>query len=503
MVSGGVESESQSESDLTDGSLVRPMFRLAWPLVVIQLLQVAYNVGDTFWLGALSETAVGAISLAFPLIFLLISIGGGFTAAGAILIAQHTGAESGKDGLIAGQTLSFISIVAVCLGVLGYFLTDPMLAQLPADPETKALIIPQAAAYMRVFFLGMPFLFGFFVFVSLMRGYGNTRAPMRVMFVSVVINVALDPLLIFGIGPFPRLEIQGAAVATVFSRGVATALGLYILFYTDMGPTIEREHLIPRLEYVREITRLGVPTALEQSMSSLAMVTLTAMIATFPPAVVAAYGLGNRLISLAFLPAMGMGQATDTIVGKNLGAGKPERAERATWIASGVIAVIMLAGALIAFAFPEPIVGVFMMADTAGAADTIAYGSTYLQFAAVMFVFMGVLQVILGAFRGAGNTKTALAFSVVTLWFARVPVTLFLALDWTLAVPIFGPLSALDWGTTGIWIGVVVGDIVGAIAAVAWFTRGTWKKSIVDEETESEDGPSDPDAPASTPSSND
>ncbi|WP_097009142.1 MATE family efflux transporter [Natronoarchaeum philippinense] len=444
------------------------MFRLAWPLVAIQLLQVAYNVGDTFWLGAFSENAVGALSLAFPLIFLLISVGGGFTAAGAILIAQHTGAESGKDSLVAGQTISFVTIVAIVLGVVGYVATDPLLGLLPADPETKAQIVPLAADYMRIFLLGVPFIFGFFVFVSLMRGYGNTRAPMRVMIVSVVLNLVLDPLLIFGVGPFPALEIQGAAVATVFSRGVATVLGLYLLLGSGVGPDISRDDLVPRLEYIREITRIGVPTALEQSMSSLAMVTLTAMVVSFPPAVVAAYGLGNRLISLALLPAMGLGQATDTIVGKNLGAGKPERAERATWIAATVIAGVMAAAGLLAFAVPEPIVSVFMTADTEGAAETIAYGSTYLRFVATMFVFMGVLQVILGAFRGAGNTKTALVFSVVTLWVARVPATYYL-------------VFVADWGTTGIWTAVVIGDVVGAIAAVAWFTRGTWKQAIVED----------------------
>lgn len=444
------------------------MFRLAWPLVAIQLLQVAYNVGDTFWLGALSENAVGALSLAFPLIFLLISVGGGFTAAGAILIAQHTGANSGEDGLVAGQTISFVTLVAIALAVVGYFATDPLLALLPADAETAALIVPLAADYMRLFMLGVPFVFGFFVFVSLMRGYGNTRAPMRVMVVSVLVNLALDPLLIFGVGPFPELGIRGAAVATVFARAVATALGLYLLLGGGVGPAISRSDLVPRLEYVREITRIGVPTALEQSMTSLAMVTLTAMVASFPPTVVAAYGLGNRLISLALLPAMGLGQATDTIVGKNLGAGKPERAERATWVASVAIAGVMAAAGLVAFAVPEAIVSVFMTADTEGAAETIAYGSTYLRFVAVMFVFMGVLQVILGAFRGAGNTKTALAFSVVTLWIARVPATYYL-------------VFVADWGTTGIWTAVVIGDVVGAIAAVAWFTRGTWKRAIVEE----------------------
>ncbi|ELY37471.1 MATE family efflux transporter [Natronorubrum tibetense] len=461
--------ESPDESNLTEGSLVRPMFKLAWPLVVIQLLQVAYNVGDTFWLGALSPDAVGAVSLAFPLLFLVIAVGAGFTTAGAILIAQHTGADSGKGGLIAGQTISFISIVAVVLGMIGYFATQPMLDILPADSDTQEAILPLAADYLQIFFLGVPFVFGFFVFAALMRGYGNTRAPMRVMFISVVINLVIDPLLIFGVGPLPRLEIAGAAVATVISRGIATLIGFYLLYYTDVGPDIEFGHLRPRLEYVSEITRLGVPTALEQSMTALALVGMTAMVVTFPPAVVAAYGLGNRLISLAFLPAMGVGQATDSIVGQNLGAGKAGRAEKATWIASGVVAGIMFVAGALAFLFPEPFVAVFLTAEEAGRAETLDYGVTYLQFAAFAFVFMGVMQVIQGAFRGAGNTKTALAFAVIGLWIVRVPVTYYL-------------IFVAGWGTTGIWTGVVIGDVVGATAAVAWFTRGTWKESLLDEE---------------------
>ncbi|NUC72681.1 MATE family efflux transporter [Haloterrigena sp. SYSU A558-1] len=456
-------------SNLTDGSLVRPMFELAWPLVVIQLLQVTYNVGDTFWLGALSPDAVGAVSLAFPLLFLVISVGGGFTTAGSILLAQHTGAESGEGGLIAGQTISFISLVAVALGIVGFLATDSMLAALPADPETQTAIIPLAADYLRIFFLGIPFVFGFFVFAALMRGYGNTRAPMRVMVVSVLLNLVIDPLLIFGVGPLPSLGIAGAAVATVISRGLATAIGFYLLYFGDVGPEIRPEHLRPRLEYVAEIVRLGVPTALEQSMSALALVAMTAMVVTFQPAVVAAYGLGNRLISLAFLPAMGMGQATDSIVGQNLGAGKGNRAERATRIAGGTIAGIMAVAALLAALFPEPFVSVFVTAEEAGRAETIAYGSTYLRFAAVGFVFMGVMQVVLGAFRGAGNTKTALVFSVLGLWLVRVPVT-------------YALLFVAEWGPRGIWTGVVAGDIVGAIAAVAWFSRGTWKGSLIDED---------------------
>ena len=460
---------SATPSSITEGGLARPLFRLAWPIVMLQVLQVAYNVADTLWLGRLSADAVGALSLAFPLVFLMISIAGGFTAAGSILVAQYTGARSeGSAGEVAGQTLSFVGLLSVVLGAVGFAFTDAMLGLLPSSPATGIEIVPLAADYMRVFFLGMPFLFGFFVFEALMRGYGNTRTPMRLMLVSVVLNVVLDPILIFGWLGFPALGIEGAALATVFSRGVATALGLYVLFVAGAGPDVSLAHLVPDPGYIRDIVRLGVPTALEQSTSALAMITLTAMVVTFAPPVVAAYGLGNRLVSIVFLPAMGLGRATNTMVGQNLGARKADRAERAVHFATLASVVVLLGAALVAALVPEPIVGAFLTTGTPDALATIAYASDYLRIRSVEFVFIGVLQVLLGAFRGAGNTKTALAFSLVALWIGRVPTVYYLAF-----VAGFGP--------RGVWIGMALGHVVGAVAAGAWFTRGTWKEAVIDE----------------------
>jgi putative MATE family efflux protein len=460
---------TQPSSSITDGGLVRPMFKLAWPIVVIQLLQVMYNVADTFWLGRLSSDAVGAMSIAFPLIFFLISVAGGFTAAGSILVAQYTGAESeGSAGTVAGQILTFVSILAVVLGVAGYFLTEPMLTLMPTQDATTLQVVPLARQYMEVYFLGLPFLFGFFVFNSLMRGYGDTRSPMRIMLVSVALNVVLDPLLIFGVGPFPKLEIVGAAVATIAARAVASVLGLYVLFGAHAGPDVSFDDLVPDLGYIWDIVRLGTPSALEQSTSSLAMITMTVMVVQFAPPVVSAYGLGNRLASLVFLPAMGLGRATNTMVGQNLGAKKPERAEQAVWMAAKVGSAVMLAVALVAALFPDPIVGVFMATGTPDAAQTIDYGSNYLRIRSAEFAFMALLQVLLGAYRGAGNTKTAMVFSMVTLWLGRVPTVYFLAF-------------VRDLGPKGIWIGMAFGNIVGAVAAALWFTRGTWKRTVIDD----------------------
>jgi putative MATE family efflux protein len=322
-------------------------------------------------------------------------------------------------------------------------------------------------------------MFGFLAFSALLRGYGDTRTPMRVMAVTVVLNVVLDPLLIFGVGPIPALGIEsallpgmgieGAAVATVLARVVGGLVGVYALFFTDVGPDVRLGHLVPDLGHVEDIVRIGVPSALEQSAGALAMVTLTVMIVTFEPSVIAAYGLGNRLISLVFLPAVGLGKATNTVVGQNLGAGRADRAERAVRLATNVGAGVMFALAIVAAAFPEPIVEVFMATGTAEAAKTVEHAAAYLRIRTVEFAFIGVFQVLVGAYRGAGNTKTAMAFSMITLWLVRVPAVYLLAFETSL-------------GATGIWVGVALGHVVGAIGAAIWFTRGTWKDAVIDRE---------------------
>jgi putative MATE family efflux protein len=460
-------SSPSTAGSLTEGDLKRPMVALAWPIIVTELLQVAYNLADTFWLGRYSTDALAAISLAFPLIFLFISVGGGFTVAGSTLVAQYTGAESeGSAGTVAGQTLSFITLIAVTVGALGFLLTGPMLSGLPSSPGTGADVIPLAGEYMEVFFLGLPFLFGFFVFSALMRGYGNTRAPMVVMGVSVLVNVVIDPILIFGWFGAPELGVQGAALATIVSRGIATVIGVYILFGTSAGPSVSVADFRPKLEYVAQIVRIGVPSAVEQSATALGFITLTVMVISFAPEVVAAYGLGNRLTSLIFLPALGLGRATNTIVGQNLGARKPERAERAVYLAASVGAGVMVVAGVVAYLLAEPIVSVFVGTTGADAEATVRFSVEYVRIRAIEFGFIGVLQVVLGAYRGAGNTKTALAFSLVALWLGRVPIVYLLSFEYGFA-------------ETGIWIGMAAGQIIGAILAAAWFTRGTWKESVI------------------------
>ncbi|WP_336325717.1 MATE family efflux transporter [Halovenus sp. HT40] len=486
------ESAERRES-ITEGSLLRPLFQLAWPIVVIQLLQVTYNVVDTLYLGRLSADAVAAISLAFPLIFLLISVAAGFTTAGAILVAQYTGAEGDRSaGLVAGQTVTFVGLLSVVIAAVGLIFTRPGLELLPTAQETGERIIPLAADYMEIFFVGIPFLFGFFVFTAILRGYGDTRTPMYVMVLSVVANILLNPFLIFGFQGNPLLHlvmlggvestlfaatgftglgIEGAALATIIARGSASVIGLYLLFGTAVGPTVQLAHLRPNLEFIEDIVRLGVPSMIENSMNALAQITLVAIVVTFSPAVVAAYGLGNRIVSLVFLPAMGLGRAIDTMVGQNLGASRPDRATQSIYLAVTTAAGVMLLVAVVAVVATEPIVSVFL-GDVPDAPETVASGVGYVRTRSVEFAFIGITQVILGAFRGAGNTKTAMIISIITLWVGRVG---------SVCLLVFG----LGWDESGIWVGMAVGNILGAAVAVPWLLRGGWKEAYIDETADS------------------
>ncbi|MFB6197857.1 MAG: MATE family efflux transporter, partial [Halobacteriaceae archaeon] len=181
------------ELELTEGGIIKPLFFLSLPIVMTNLMQTAYNLADTYWLGQYSTEALAAISFGFPMVFLLISLGMGLSVAGSVLVAQHTGADETEEAeYAASQTVTFAFIASALLGLIGYPFVRPFLSFLGASPA----VLPGATAYMQVIALGLPFMFGFFVFISLMRGAGDTLTPMLVMFGTVVVNIVLDPFLI-------------------------------------------------------------------------------------------------------------------------------------------------------------------------------------------------------------------------------------------------------------------------------------------------------------------
>ncbi|QLH79656.1 MATE family efflux transporter [Halosimplex rubrum] len=462
--------------DLTSGEIGKPLFFLAMPIVVTNLFQTAYNLADTFWLGQYSTDALAAISFAFPMVFLLISFGTGISVAGSVLVAQFTGADEPREAeYAASQTVTFAAIVSLVLGVVGYFVVGEFLSLMGASQD----VLPLASSYMEVISLGLLFMFGFFVFIALMRGYGDTITPMLVMFGSVVLNIVLDPFLIFGwtvvesaplVGTvsFPELGIQGAAVATVFSRGLALVVGLAIMFRGDRGVQIHLGDMVPDLSYLGRLVRIGLPASVEGMGRALSMNLLLFVVATFSDPVVSAYGIGTRVFSVIVLPAIAVARGVETMTGQNMGADKPERAEAAANLAAKVLFGILTLAGVVVFLVPEPIVSVFVGADQANADQVVSAGAQFLRYVALTFGFIGITRAYTGSFRGAGRTLTAAAISVAMLGVVRFPIA------WFAADPL---------GETGVWLSFAVSNVVGAVIAVLWYRRGTWKGTELTEQS--------------------
>ncbi|WP_267640167.1 MATE family efflux transporter [Haloarchaeobius amylolyticus] len=460
--------KGKEEMDLTSGDIARPLFFLSLPIVITNLLQTAYNLADTFWLARVNEVALAAITFGFPMVFLLISLGMGLSVAGSVLVAQHTGAEEPREAeYAASQTVMFAFVASTILGIVGYFAVDTVLWLLGA----RGAVLREATQYMEVIALGMPFLFGFFVFISLMRGYGDTVTPMLVMFGTVVLNVVIDPLFIFGFGPIPDgLGVQGAAIATVISRFVATAVGLAIMFRGKRGVQIRLSQMAPDLQFFKKMLGIGVPASIEGTGRSVSVNLMLVVVAIFSSGFVAAFGVGIRIFSVIFLPAIAVGQGVETMVGQNIGAGKYDRAQRtADTAAVGMFGALSVL-AVIVFAFTEPIV-----APLSPNQEVTDIAVTFLRVVAPTFGFIGVMRSYNGAFRGSGKTMVSAAIAITMLGIIRLPIAYVLSRG----IDPVASLLPFATGQAGIWTSFVVSNTLGAVIAFAWFRRGTWRGADV------------------------
>ncbi|MFC4359174.1 MATE family efflux transporter [Halobium salinum] len=496
--------KDREEFDLTSGGIAKPLFFLSLPIVVTNLMQTAYNLADTFWLGQYSTEALAAISFAFPMVFLLISFGMGISVAGSVLVAQHTGAdEPRKAEYAASQTVTFAVLFSLVFGAVGYVVVGPFLSVLGASPE----VLPLATGYMRIISLGLVSMFGFWVFVSLMRGYGDTITPMLVMFGSVVVNIAIDPFLIFGFESNPLfgmlslrgLEaslfaatgyggsgVAGAAIATVFARSLAMVVGLLIMFRGNRGVEIHLSDMAPDFGYVERLVRIGAPASVEVGGRALSVNLMLFVIGLFPTTVVAGYGIGVRVFSVVFLPAIAVARGVETMSGQNLGAEKPDRAAAANHFAAKAMFLVLAGVGVVTWVAAGPVVAVFTDDP-----EVLEVGTTFLRYVAPTFGFIGVMRAYTGGFRGAGKTMVAAAVSIFMLGVVRLPLAWVLArldpanLAW---LPVE---AAAVVGANGIWLSFAVSNVVGATVAYLWFKTGSWREADLTERGASAAGSDD------------
>lgn len=454
--------KTKDQLDLLGGPVGKNLFYLSLPVIVINLLHTAYNLADTFWLGRYSGDALAAITFAFPLVFFLISLGMGLAVAGSVLVAQFEG--SGKNerrNYAASQTIAFSALISVILGLFGYFFIGDVVGLLGA----KGAVAASASGYLRMISIGLFSMFGFMVFQSLMRGFGDTVTPMLLMLGTVVLNIIIDPLFIFGFWIIPELGVEGAAIATILSRVLSLAIGIWILFTGRRGLQISLGQMKPDLSFFKKMMKIGVPASVEGTGRSVSVNAVTAVVGwTFIDPVVAGFGIGIRVFSMIFLPAAAVGKGVESMTGQNLGAGNFERAGETAREGAKYSFLILTSLGAITFTFADSIASVFTTNS-----EIAKTGGEFLRYVAFSFGFIGILRSYNGSFRGAGKTITAAVISIATLGLIRLPIAYF---------------GAINIGTRGVWAAFFISNVLGATIAYLWYQKGTWRQKITEEELE-------------------
>ncbi len=447
---------------ILNGPILKTMTWLAWPIIIANLVNISYNLIDTFWLGKLGKESLSAPVVCWPLIMLFYSIGMGFSSAGISLISQYVGAgESDLANKSASHLFGFMAMMAAALSLLGYVTTPTILAVIGVPPD----VLPLAVQYIKVIFMGIPIAFIGFAFVAILNSLGDTRTPTVLGVISSLTNLVLDPILIFGWFGFPALGVVGAAVATVVARAVLTMLGIALLARRWMGITIIVRELLPQRWWLAKIFKIGSPLALMQSANALGFTVMTGIVSRFGSVVISAYGVGIRVIDILQAFSMGFMNATAIMIGQNIGAEYYERAKQIAFRALALMTTLMAIGTFLIFIFRSSLIAVFINDPR-----VIEEGVRFLMIFLPSIPFFGMFFVSGGIARGSGHTKAFTVISLIRLWLLRI------GLSYLLAV-------ALGYGPTGIWIAMSISNIGAGILAIAWVSRGTWLRRVIEVPT--------------------
>ncbi len=444
---------------ILEGGILKTIFWLAWPMIVANLVNMSYNLVDAYWLGKLGKASFGAPTVSWPLIMFFYSLGMGYSRAGISLIAQYVGAGNfEKANRSAGNLLSFMTLMAVSISILGYITAPSILLLISVPPD----IYPYAVNYIRVIFLGVPLVFIGFTFGTIANSLGDTRTPTYVSIISSLVNLVLDPIMIFGYFGFPQLGVVGAAVATISSRSIISFVGLYLLLRGYKGLKITLNDLRIEHEWLSKVISIGTPLAIQQSSNALGFTIMMKIVSMFGSVAVAAYGVAIRIIDVLQAFTWGINRAVSIMIGQNIGAEYYERTRRivktsilliVTILAAGAVFLFLTRGITVAFFIPEK--------------DVVVEGSKVLEIFTWSIPFFGLFFIGGGVAAGSGHTRFFAIISIIRLWVLRIGLSYLFAL-------------VMGMGTTGIWTAMAISNIIAGILALGWVMGGSWARRVIE-----------------------
>ena len=444
--------------DLTTGSIPKHLLDFSIPMLLANLLQTGYSIINTIWVGnKVGVNAVGAVQVSFPIIFMLISLAAGATLATTILVSQYYGAKNFEMvEKVVNNSFSIAILMGVALTIIGILVSDPILRLMDTPQE----IFGMASSYLKISLAGFVLIFLTFLITSILRGIGDTKTPLIFMAVGVGINAVLDPLMIIGIGPFPKLGLDGAAYASLIAQALAFVMAMIYLNRKNHFVAIDLKKLTLDRKLTFLIFKLGFPSMVQQSLVSVSSAFITGFVNAFGATATSAFGAASRIESIVFMPAMSFGMAASALAGQNLGAGKPERVKEVfKWgVIMTSVVTLTLSGLIVAF--PKLLLSMFVQET-----EVLDIGIGYLRIVGCFYIVFAIMFISNGIINGAGKTMATMFFTIVTLWLVRVPLS--------------AVLSKTGLQISGIWVSIDIGFTVGLIISLSYYFAGRWRKNAV------------------------
>ncbi|TSE04232.1 MATE family efflux transporter [Aquimarina algiphila] len=443
------------EQEFTSGSIRKAVFMLSVPMILEMMMESIFALVDAYFVSSLGANAIATVGLTESVLTLIYAVAIGLSMGATAIVARRVG-EKDINGAsqAAVQSILLGTIIAMVISVFGILFPKEILGLMGAEPD----LIASGHGYTQVLLGGNITIMLLFLINAVFRGAGDASVAMRVLIFSNLLNIILDPVFIFGFGPIPSFGVQGAAIATTIGRGSAVIFQLLILFYGWSKIKIAFKDIVFRAETMLNLVKVSLGGIGQFIIGTSSWVFLMRIMAEFGSEVLAGYTIAIRVLMFTLMPSWGMSNAAATLVGQNLGAAKPERAEQSVWKTGKYNAYFMFVVSVLYLIFAEAIIKIFSAEPL-----VIEYGALSLRVIAAGYVFYAYGMVIIQSFNGAGDTKTPTIINFFCFWVFQLPFAYFAAL-------------VLNWGAMGVFLAITFAEVLIAVIGIIWFRKGKWKE---------------------------